>query len=238
MSIQMGLPFMSDELLRFFLNKGISTSRTTAYNPACNGQVEKYNGTIWKAVTMALKTCGLPMACWQDVLPGALHSLHSLLCMATFCGPHERLLNFERRSSVGGSVPSWLIMPGPVVLKRHVRTSKDDLLVDEVELLQGNLQYTHIHYMDGWETTVSIRHLAPLPEVTHIHNDVLPTPDVQEDSCSTHGDELLNGDIGDFRAPEAPMVSNVGDEPLRCSVRHRRPPDRLNFKTWGEWCDI
>ena len=81
--------------------------------------MEKYNGTIWKAVTMALKTCGLLMACWQDVLPDALHSLHSLLCKATNCGPYERLLNFERRSSVGGSVPSWLIMPGPVVLKHH-----------------------------------------------------------------------------------------------------------------------
>ena len=89
---------MSDELLRFFLNKGIATSRTAAYNPACNGQVEKYNGTIWKAVTMALKTRGLSMACWQDVLNDALKSLRSLLCTATNCSPHERLLKYARRS--------------------------------------------------------------------------------------------------------------------------------------------
>ena len=74
---------MSDEYLRFFLNKGITTSLTTAYNPACNGQVENYIGTIWKAIIMALKTHGLLMACWQDILPDALHSLRTLLGMAT-----------------------------------------------------------------------------------------------------------------------------------------------------------
>ena len=130
-------------------------------------------------------------------------------------------------------MPSWLITPGPVLLKCHVRTSKDDPLVDEVELLQANPQYAHIRYADGRRTTVSIHHLAPLPEDTHIH-DVLPAPDVEEDSFSTHGDELLHEDIGHVRAPEAPMFSDAGDEPLRRSVHHRRPPDRLNVKTWGE----
>ena len=98
-------------------------------------------------------------------------------------------------------MPSWLITPGPVLLKRHVCTSKDDPLVDKVELLQANPQYAHIWYVDGQETTVSIRHLAPLPEDSRIH-DVLPAPDVQDDSCSTHGDELFHEDIGDVQAPE------------------------------------
>ena len=119
-----GSSFMSAELHRFLLNKGIATSQTTAYNPACNGQV-KYNGTVWKAITMALNTRGLSMERWQDVLPDALHSLCSLLCTATNCSPHERLFNYERRSSTGGSVPSWIITPGPVLLKCHIRTNKD-----------------------------------------------------------------------------------------------------------------
>ena len=116
-------------------------------------------------------------------------------------------------------MPSWLITPGAVLLKCHVCTSKDNPLVDEVELLQANPQYAHIWCTDGRETTVSIHHLAPLPEDTHIHNDAHPAPDVQEDSCSTHGDELLYEDIGDIRAPEAPVVSDAGNEPLRHSVR-------------------
>ncbi len=109
----------SEELRQFLLSKGIATSRTT---PACNGQVEKYNGTVWKAMTMALKTRGLPVTRWQDVLPDALHSLRSLLCTATNCTSHERFFKFERRSSCGG--PTWLSSPGPVLLKRHVRTSR------------------------------------------------------------------------------------------------------------------
>ena len=80
------------------------------------------------------------------------------------------------------------------------------------------------------KSRVSVCHLAPLPEDTHIH-DVFPAPDVQKDSCSTHSDELLHENIGAIRFPEAPVISDVGDEQLRHSVLHRRPPDRLNFKT-------
>ena len=66
-----GSSFMSEELRQFLVSKGIATSHIT-------GQVEKYNGTVWKAVTMALKTRGLPITHWQEVLPDALHSLRSL----------------------------------------------------------------------------------------------------------------------------------------------------------------
>ncbi len=156
-----GSSFMSEELRQFLMSRGVATSRTTPYNPACNGQVERYNGTIWKTIRMALETGGLPVTHWQDVLPDALHSIISLLCTATNNTPHERFFRFERRSSTGGSVPTWLSTPGPVLLKRHVRANKTDPLVDEVQLLQANPQYAHIRHADGRETTVSIRHLAP-----------------------------------------------------------------------------
>ena len=58
-------------------------------------------------------------------------------------------------------MPTWLSVPGPVLLKRHIRTSKTDPLVDEVQLLQANPQYAHIQHADGREAMVSIRHLAP-----------------------------------------------------------------------------
>ena len=74
-----GSSFMSEELRHFLLSKGIATSCTTPYNPACNGPVERYNGAVWKAIIMALRTRGLPVTHWQDVLPDALHSLRSLL---------------------------------------------------------------------------------------------------------------------------------------------------------------
>ena len=44
--IDRGSGFMSKELKNFLHQKGIATSRTTSYNPADNGQVERYNGII------------------------------------------------------------------------------------------------------------------------------------------------------------------------------------------------
>ena len=98
-----GSAFMSQELKDFLHNKGIATSRTTSYNPAGNGQVERLNGTIWQAIILALKTHKLPMLWWQDVLPEALHSIRTLLCTATNENPHECMFNFQRRSTAGSS---------------------------------------------------------------------------------------------------------------------------------------
>ena len=67
--------FMSTELRNFLHQKGIATIRTTPYNPQGNGQSERYNGTVWRAITLALKTKRLPTSHWQEVLPDALHSI-------------------------------------------------------------------------------------------------------------------------------------------------------------------
>ncbi|GFV74984.1 uncharacterized protein TNCV_4086521 [Trichonephila clavipes] len=48
-----GSSFMSHELKSFLTSQGIATSRTTPYNPAGNGQVERYNGIIWKTIQLA-----------------------------------------------------------------------------------------------------------------------------------------------------------------------------------------
>ena len=155
-----GTSFMSKELQEFLAEKGIACSRTTAYNPQGNGQVERFNGSIWRTITAALKSRDLPTPYWQVVLPDALHSIRSLLCTATNATPHERLFNYSRRSSTGTTIPAWLCDPGPVLLKRHVRANKTDPLVDEVELLQANPQYAHIRYPDGKEDTVSVKYLG------------------------------------------------------------------------------
>ena len=156
-----GLSFMSRELQIFLRDQGVATSRTTSYNPEGNGQVEGYNGVIWKALTMCLKSKNLPVTRWQDVLPDVLHSARSLLCTATNETPHERFFGFPRRSSSGASIPTWLATPGPVLLKRQVRPSKTDPLVDEVELLAANSNYAHVRYPDGREglCQLSILHL-------------------------------------------------------------------------------
>ena len=87
----------------------------------------------------------------------------------------------------GASVPTFLSSPGPVLLRRHVRRSKYEPLVDEVDLLHANPNYAHVRHGDGCESTVSTRDLAPCGKsinTDHIttsgqHNDnSVGTPDV------------------------------------------------------------
>ena len=155
-----GASFMSRELKTFLMERGIATSRTTSFNSTGNSQVERYNGTVWQAITTCLKSRNMGKEHWQEVLPDVLHSIRSLLCTATNETPHERFLGFPRKSSSGTSVPSWLTSDGSVYLKRHARSSKFEPLVEEVELLQASPQYAHVRYQNGRETTVSTKHLA------------------------------------------------------------------------------
>ena len=130
---------------------------------------------------LALKTKNLPVERWELVLPDALHSIRSLLCTATNATPHERMFLYNRRSTYGTTLPNWLTSPGPVLLKRHVRSSKYDPLVEEVELLESNPQYAHIRFPNGREDTVSIRDLAPLNDNSTIpFNDPPPLSENSE----------------------------------------------------------
>ena len=63
-----GPSFMSEELKRWLFEKGIPSSRTTPYNPQGNGQVERYNGIIWKSVLHPVKPRDLPITEWERVL--------------------------------------------------------------------------------------------------------------------------------------------------------------------------
>lgn len=57
-------------------------------------------------------------------------------------------------------MPYWLSQPGKVLLKCHVRQSKYEPAVDEVELIEANPQYAHVRFQNGRVLTVSTRHLA------------------------------------------------------------------------------
>lgn len=145
---------MSQELKTCLHSLGIATSRTTPYNPQGNGQMEYYNGIMWRGITLALKTKRLNISEWEVVLEQALYSIRSLLCTATNCTLHERMFRHFRRISTGTSIPSWL-SSGPVLFRKYDRQSKYDPLVNEVELLEANLQYAHIRHQDGRQTSVS-----------------------------------------------------------------------------------
>ena len=175
-----GPSFMSSEVKSFLHTRGIATSRTTAYNPQGNGQVERLNSTLWKTISLCLRTMGLTLEQWESVIHIALHSIRSLLCTATNATPHERMFTHNRKSSVGTSLPQWLMVPGPVLYRRNVRSSKYDPIVEEVELIESNPQYAHVRLPDGREETVSLRHLAPSNQTPQSAN--LSSPEQRDET--------------------------------------------------------
>ena len=193
---------MSTELRQFLTSRGISCSRTTPYNPEGNGQVEKGNHTIWRGILLSLRSKQLPNSHWQEVLPDVLHSIRTLLCTATNCTPHERMFQFQRKSGTGTSLPTWLSILGPVLLRRFVRHSKQEPLVDEVELLEANPQYAFIRYANGKESTVSIKDLAPTGEVREVPGEVAGVPQI-----TNGGGERVEV------APVAPSPENIVPSP-------------------------
>ncbi|XP_068235485.1 uncharacterized protein [Palaemon carinicauda] len=202
--------------------KGVATSRTTPYHPMGNGQVERYNGIIWKSICLVLESRGLKTQHWEIVLPEVLHSVRSLLCTATNETPHERFFRFQRRSSLGSTLPSWLLTPGPVLLRRHVRSSKHEPLTEEVQLMDANSMYANVKYPDGRESTVSTRDLAPSPAgaTSPVHH-IEPSGET-ESSDTTEVQDTQTHDNRDCHESSEPTE-------IRRSTRVSRLPDRYGW---------
>ena len=224
--------FLSDEVTKYLHNKGIATSRTSRYNPKGNGQAERFNGTIWQTVRLALTSKRLPLSAWETVLPNALHSIRSLLCTATNVTPHERLFSFNRKSATGTSIPSWLT-PGRVYLRNHTRSSKHEPIVEEAELLDVNPQYAHVKLRSGHETTVSLRDIAPChrePSGDDNTNIDLSNTDHNPETEACTEDTEQQSNISPPVSPSSPThpaVSNNDqdssvDNTVRRSTRSRR----------------
>ena len=116
------------------------------------------------------------------MLDVALHCIRSLFSTSSNCTPHEHLFNFQRKSATGDSIPTWLTRSKSGLLKRYLHGSKYEPLVETVDILEVNPNYTHVHFNNGRETTVSLRHIAPLGDGMNSLNTV-PDPmpgDAQE----------------------------------------------------------
>ena len=224
-----GSSFMSRELKDYLSSKGIATSRTTPCNPQCNGQTERYNGIIMNTIKLGLQSKQLPIKYWEIMLPDALHSIRSLINTTTNETPHERLFNYQRKSTSDSSIPSWLSNPGKVLLKKFVRNSKYDQSVLEVDLIDANPQFAHIQYPDGRELTVSIKHLAPLTP---------RNPDGPRSIISV--EQPLHQDQGDVNTldppsdikqePESSAEQPICEiQPLRRSTRVKKSPQILDL---------
>ena len=183
----------------------------------------------------------MPISKWEVVLPQVLHSVRSLLCIATNATSHERFLNFQRRSVLGISVPSWLTFPETVLVQRHARSSKYEPLVEKVDLIHATPQYAHVRYKDGRETSVSLRDVAPI----HLENksdplspltkeNLIPryNEPVFEDSPTSIPSEDITPHKEALALENTPIKSPLksDDRPIpRRSSRICKSPDRLTY---------
>ena len=213
--------FVSKEIKLFLDERGIASTHSSVYNPRGNSQCERFNGTIWNTIKLALRTRGLKITKWETVIPEALHSLRSLLCTATNEIPHDRFLKFSRRSMFGTRASLWITEPGSVYVRKHVR-DKYDPLVDEVELLNANQNHAVVRYPEGREVTISTRDIAPKATSSNQSDvDNSPVPD------SSHERESSNPCL---ETSDDTLHSNVDlQTPLNWrSTRQRKPPERFN----------
>jgi len=116
-----GAPFVSRETRGFLTERGITFSTSTPYHPEGNSQCERMNQTMWRTIKLLLHGKRLPEERWESALLEALHVIGSLVCLSTNETPHERLFSFSRKAMFGDALPSWLLSPGTVLLRRFVQ---------------------------------------------------------------------------------------------------------------------
>ena len=121
-----------------------------------------------------------------------------------------------------------------VVLRRHVRYTKHDPLVDEVELIEANLQYALVRHPDGRQATVSLRHLFPAWDVLYQKTipEKIPDPsdiEIQPGDHRTAPDTLPSDDdtasvafLSDLSEESIPEALTTPDDPDKLSKWQKR----------------
>ena len=107
--------------------------------------------------------------------------------------PHEQMFSFKCQSTFVTSVPTWLSSPGPMYLKHHIRTSKYDPVVDKVDLLHATPNYAIVRLLNGRETTVSLKDVAPC--INANSNDIIDIDNENEElkNVNVYLSDVSNG---------------------------------------------
>lgn len=175
-----GAQFECKPFLNFLHAWNVEKSRTTPYHPEGNGQIERFNGIIWKTVLLRLAESESSETCWDEELPLALANVRALPSRALgFRSPHDAFLGFRRRSTIDEktplsskslsqkvSLPPWLCEGRFAYLKNHRRQRKSDPLVHKIKIIRVLSPY-HAEVLfpeSGRQSTVSTRHLSRAPK--------------------------------------------------------------------------
>ena len=163
--------------MEFMEKWNVAKSRTTPWNPAGNGQCERFNGIIWKTVELRLRENEKPIEQWEGEVAKALANIRELPSRAIGGEtPHLRLLSFNRRSPFVGVeadmsrprfdpnlLPDWMAPGRRVLLKRHPRERKSDPIADEVRMVRPLSEHHALVSFGNRIDTVSTKYLSRLP---------------------------------------------------------------------------
>ena len=166
-------------------------------------------------------TSNLPLSHYESVLNDVLHSIRSLLCVATNLTQHERFFNFQRRSCTGQSLLTRLTSNNKAFFRRFIRHSKSDPYVDEVERVNVNPTYAEVRYLNGREATVSIRHPSPCP------NEVVDFCDKSSESDITENNSNVVVDSGE-NINKTPSETNSKENNIISLEQNVRRSNRCN----------
>ncbi|GAA57668.1 hypothetical protein CLF_113055 [Clonorchis sinensis] len=123
------------------------------------------------------------------------------------------MFHHNRKSAVGISLPQWFLSPVPVLMRRNIRSSKYEPVI-EVELLECNPEYAYVRHSNGMEETVSLRHLAP-------SSDFGCAPASEQQQLQPNTDSFIKPELSD-PASETEM-SNPSEHPLVVQQQRIRP---------------
>ena len=104
---------------------------------------------VGEDVTASIRLCPVP----------ALYN-NKFKCKCFFC--------FKRRSALGILALSWLNFSSVVLVRRHNRSSKYELVVEEANFKHATPQYAFVCFKNGHKSTVSLRNIAPLPDTEEL----------------------------------------------------------------------
>lgn len=114
-----------------------------------------------------------------------------------------------------------------VLLRRNVRNSKYDPLVDEVELVEANPHYAHIRHSDGRVSTVSLKDLAPKGNETVLNDEPETDMSNYSENGSQAAQEVVSHESDNLQPADVNIMPEEVTPPLRRSQRIRKPPVRF-----------
>ena len=135
--------------------------------------------------------------------------------------------------------------PGPVLLKRHIRSSKYEPIVDEAELIHATPSYARVRMTNGRGATVSLRDVDQIgnrrecicTDLTESDHDLVSCDDTSYSGVRIPASEPKSPDFAVSEASDNTSSSVADDfvpplpEPTvqRRSTRISRPPKRFTY---------